>query len=428
MPSSSCSCACKMCRAPGRSHCRAHPGCHVPVTQAPTLAPRPDERGVAMALRRLKAGSGSHSPSVAELERALPGLVQVDACFLSNPYATDAVMTRLRAIAPTLLERMVSHYPSQGGSIASLLAPYIGVPSEHVCAANGASEMIQALLARAPGPMLISMPTFSAFYEFASGPVIAHQLDSESDFRLDFAQLEALVGRHSPDTVVVINPNNPDGGLVAHAALLDFVERMQGRVGQIIVDESFGHFTTEGPPPTLAPLVLELPHLVVVNSLSKSHGIAGLRLGYAVMAPVRAREIRAASLWNVNAFAEWFCGLLAEPGYLRAYEGARRRYIRDARRLFAGLDALPGVRMFASAANFALLELDRPADEVATALLARHGVYVRDCADKWGLGGGRYLRVAARSESDNRRILAALTDVLRAPAEQALNAVALAEA
>jgi threonine-phosphate decarboxylase len=96
--------------------------------------------------------------------------------------------------------------------------------------------------------------------------------------------------------------------------------------------------------------------------------------------------------------------------------------VRDSRRLFAGLGELPGVKAFPSAANFALLELDRPAAPVASAPLARHGVYVRDCADKWGLEGGRYLRVAARSEIENRRILAAMAAVLARPVAQPLAA------
>ncbi len=396
----------------------------MPAGPAPVSVSRPDAGGVAETLRLLKAGSGSHSPSVAECERALPGLVEVDACFLSNPYATVLVMRRLRALAPALLERMVSHYPSQGGAVAWLLAPYVGVPPEYLCVGNGACELIGALLGRAGGPLLLSLPTFSAYYEFARGPVVPHQLDPDQDFRLDLAELDALVARHTPDTVVIINPNNPDGGLVDPTALADFVERTQGRVRQVIVDESFGHFTSEQPPPTLAPLVPELPHLVVVNSLSKSHGIAGLRLGYAVMAPTRARQIRTSSLWNTNAFAEWFCGLLSDPAYLRAYDGARRRYVRDTHRLFTGLDALPEIKTFPSAANFALLELNRPAHDVAAGLLAHHGVYVRDCADKWGLDGDRYLRVAARTETENRRILAALSDVLAPTAEPALTAAA----
>jgi len=192
----------------------------------------------------------------------------------------------------------------------------------------------------------------------------------------------------------------------------------------VIVDESFGAFASEQRPRSLAPLVEELPHLVVVNSLSKSHGIPGLRLGYAVMSPQRARLLRARSLWNLNAFGEWFCGIMADPGYQRAYERARRRYVREARHLFDGLAELPSVHVYPTAANFALLELDRPAHEVAAALLAHHGIYVRDCADKLGLQGDRYLRVAARRDAENRRILAAFADVLSEPVRRPLTVAA----
>lgn len=418
MPAPFCHCQCKMCRFPGGRHCRSHPSCGVrapvPVRRAPgyALPPPFDERAVAEGLRRLKAGSGTHSPSVTEFERALPGVVQIDACFLSNPYATDVVMRRVLSVGPGQLERMVSHYPSQSPPIASMLAASVGVPADQLVIGNGACELIAALLARATGPVLLSLPTFSAYYEFARGPVIEHRLDPADAFRLDFTGLEALVERHSPHTVVVINPNNPDGGLAAHDELVEFVARMQGRVEQVIIDESFAAFAGIDEPPTLAPLVGELPHLVVINSLSKSHGIAGLRLGYGVLTSLRARQLQAGSLWNLNAFAEWFCELLTDHVYRRDYEDARRRYVRDTRKLFAGLDELPGVNRFPSAANFALLELDRPAGPVATQLLVRHGVYVRDCADKRGLDGDRYLRVAARRQTENERVLAALDDVL----------------
>jgi histidinol-phosphate/aromatic aminotransferase/cobyric acid decarboxylase-like protein len=429
MPSPFCRCQCKFCRAPGPRHCHSSSNCGVPrspAAQSPVSLPSLgfDELRVAETLRQLKAGSGSHSASVPDVERALPGLVQVDACFLSNPYATELVLSRMGKIAPRLLERMISHYPSQSRAIATRLAQYIGVPAEHLYAANGACEAIQALLADTPGPLLLSIPTFSAYYEFASGPVVTHRLDSRDEFRLDTGELGALVKRHRPATVVIINPNNPDGGIVEQSSLVDFIESTAGLVEQVIVDESFAHFTTEGPPPTLAPLVAQFPHLVVVNSMSKSHGIAGLRLGYAVMAPERARHMRDSSLWNLNAFAEWFCDLLAEPAFGSAYESARCRYVRETRRLFAGLGTIPGVKAYPSAANYALLELDRPAWSVTASLLAHHGIYVRDCGDKRGLDGERFIRVASRSSSENDRILAALAGVLSKPARQPVTAAA----
>jgi histidinol-phosphate/aromatic aminotransferase/cobyric acid decarboxylase-like protein len=364
-------------------------------------------------MRRLRAESGSHAPSVAQIERAIPGLVQVDACFLSNPYATTEVMTRLLAVPAPRWEQMIAHYPSQAPVIAATVAPHLGVPAENLHLANGASEVIQALLADGCGPLVISVPTFSAYYEFAQGPVVAHQLDPRADFRLDLHELEAMVDRHSPETVVIINPNNPDGALIPHAELVAFLGRVHTKVHQVIVDESFSHFATEATPQTAAGLVAEFPELVVVNSLSKSYGIPGLRLGYAVMSAQRAKALRDRTLWNLNALAEWFTTLLGDPEFQQAYERARRRYVRDTRTLLADLDTLPGARAFPSAANFALLELDRSAAEVTSALLARHGVYVRDCADKRGLDDGhRFIRVAARSQHENRRIIHALRDVL----------------
>jgi histidinol-phosphate/aromatic aminotransferase/cobyric acid decarboxylase-like protein len=412
-----------MCRGPGSLHCHAFPNCGAPQQQRRIRSDSsPAEQDIIRALARLRTESGSHAPSVGQLETAMPGLVQIDACFLANPYATTEVLNRLQALPAAQLTRMVAHYPSQASVIAKVLAPQIGVPAEYLCLANGASEVIGALLARS-GPLLLSLPTFSAYHEFAAGPVMTLQLQASEHFRLDLDRLEAMVRRHSPDTVVIINPNNPDGGHVPHAELVDFVRRVHHRVDKIIVDESFSHFAGEGPPVSLAPLVPALPHLIVINSLSKSHGIAGLRVGYAVMSRDRVETLQRSALWNLNAFAEWFCGLLGDPEFQADYERARRRYVRETRALFAAFHDLPNITSYPSRANFALIELDRSAAEVVGALLVHHGIYVRDCADKQGLDGNRFIRVAARTQEENRTVLHGLRSVLERPARHPLSPV-----
>ncbi len=415
MPSPYCHCLCKMCRIQGSVHCHSHPNCGAPRQRPSASASTLGEAQVIRVLERLRADSGSHSPSVAQLESAIPGLVQIDACFLANPYAAAEVLSRLQNISARQLARMVTHYPSQASFIADGLAPHLGIPARCLHLANGASEIIAALLADSPGPLLLSLPTFSAYHEFAAGPVVTLQLQESESFRLSLDRLEAMVRLHRPHTVVIINPNNPDGGLIPHAELVGFVQRVHSRVDQIIVDESFSHFCGEAPPISLAPLVPEFPRLVVVNSLSKSHGIAGLRLGYAVTSPKRVKALQHKALWNLNAFAEWFCGLLGDPEFQSDYEHARRRYVRDTRALFTGFGELPNAKAYPSAANFALIELDRSAAEVVGALLARHGIYVRDCADKRGLDGRRFIRVSARTREENRSVLDGLRAVLDRP-------------
>ena len=180
---------------------------------------------------------------------------------------------------------------------------------------------------------------------------------------------------------------------------------------QVIVDESFAAFAGPDSPSSPAALVADLPHLVVVNSLSKSHGIAGLRVGYAVASPCAPRSCGAARC-GTSTVRRVVLRCPRRRRVRREYENARRRYVRTTRAFLDALDRLPAARAFPSMANFALLELDRQAGDVATELLARHGVYVRDCADKWGLDGDRYLRVAARTETENRRVLTALREVL----------------
>jgi histidinol-phosphate/aromatic aminotransferase/cobyric acid decarboxylase-like protein len=216
MPGQFCACQCKMCRLTGRSHCHSHPTCGAPTTTQQNRQSCYRARDVTSILRQLKAASGSHSPSVGQVERALPGLVQVDACFLSNPYATAEVLRRFRTIPDQALEKMFSHYPTQSTALAAGLAPHVGVAPGNLLLANGASEVIGALLATRPGPMVVSVPTFSAYYELARGPVIRHQLDHRDNFHVDLQELEALALAHHAETVVIINPNNPDGGLVQH--------------------------------------------------------------------------------------------------------------------------------------------------------------------------------------------------------------------
>ena len=384
-------------------------------------SPRPDETRVAAALGHLRARCGSRPPSAADVERALPGRVTIDASTPANPYVTAEVVARLAALPAERLARLVAGRPAADGAVAGLLAAHVGVPPPALYLAAGADRAVHALLASTPGPVLVSIPAFPAYYELARGRVHADRLDPSDGFRLDLDELERLAGRHRAATVVVA----PGSGAVDRDALIAFVGRLAGRVRQVIVDERLAG--PAAPDASLAPLAADLPHLAVVGSPSASHGVAGLRLGYAAMVPPRAWGLRAAhGASGVNRFAAWFCGLLADPAIARAWEAARRRHLADARRLLAGLAALPGVTAHAVAPAFAVLELDRPATPVVAAALARHGVYLRDCAGTWGLDGDRFLGVAAGDEAANHRILAALRDVLATPAERRRTLAAVA--
>ena len=93
------------------------------------------------ALQKLKMKSGSHSPSIQTLKSLSSDLqIKVDACFLSNPYATDLFLAHLKhdILDNNKLRDYLEYYPSQNAEIAKKISPVIGVDHENILVGNGA--------------------------------------------------------------------------------------------------------------------------------------------------------------------------------------------------------------------------------------------------------------------------------------------------
>ena len=117
---------------------------------------------------KLKSKSGTHSPSIANLKEYIPDLkFEVDACFLSNPYATDLFISYLdkEIIQTNKFRDLLEFYPSQMGVIADKLSSVLDVSSDHIFVGNGAIEAIQAVIHRfVKKKILINIPTFFFFF------------------------------------------------------------------------------------------------------------------------------------------------------------------------------------------------------------------------------------------------------------------------
>jgi histidinol-phosphate/aromatic aminotransferase/cobyric acid decarboxylase-like protein len=377
------------------------------------------ELALAERIKRLKKDSGSHSPSAWTLAKLIPELrLKVDACFLSNPYATNLFLMHFHreVIRPRKLRALLELYPSQNRVIAAKLGGVLDLEPESIFIGNGAAEIIQAVLHRfTREKILVNLPTFSPYYEFArpDTQVVFNTLSKEDDFRFDPAAYLELVHREQPDTVVLINPNNPDGGYVPHAVMVELLEELR-RVPNVIVDESFIHFACEGDDFaywSVAEEVRRFPNLLVVKSMSKDFGVAGIRAGYAVMAPDRVRTLLSNGyLWNSSGLAEYFFDLYSRPDFQERYERERVRFIRNSRRFFAALAKVQGLHVYPTSANFALVELHNGlnAEDLVCRLLIRRGIYTRTCDDKRGLEAGKFLRIAARNRPENAYIIRSL--------------------
>jgi cobalamin biosynthetic protein CobC len=153
------------------------------------------------------------------------------------------------------------------------------------------------------------------------------------------------------DVAIVVNPNNPDGRITTRATLLDLHQRLAPRGAVLIIDEAFADFDAEE---SLAPS-LPTSRAVVLRSFGKTYGLAGLRLGFALVSPEIVPSLRAAlGPWPVSGPAIAIgVRALADSDWL---EATRARLGKDTARLDAllqgaGWRIIGGTRLFRLAAR-----------------------------------------------------------------------------
>ncbi|MFB6893116.1 Rv2231c family pyridoxal phosphate-dependent protein CobC [Kitasatospora sp. NPDC056327] len=305
-------------------------------------------------------------------------------------------------LAATLAD--LAAYPD-GSAARAAVARRHRRPVDEVLLTSGAAEAF-VLLARALTPRHIAVvhPQFTepeAALRDAGHPVHRVLLTPGEGFRLtpDAVPREA-------DLVVLGNPTNPTS--VLHPATAVAALARPGRT--LVIDEAFMD-TVPGESESLAS-ARDLPgRVVVLRSLTKTWGLAGLRIGYVLgPAPLIAGLAAAQPLWPVSTPALVAAEACSAPAALAEAEQAALElaYRRD--RLAKGLAAFPGVRVHGEpAASFVLVELP-DADAVRTRLRAL-GFAVRRGDTFPGLGPD-WLRIAVRDEATTDRFLAALATAL----------------
>jgi len=171
------------------------------------------------------------------------------------------------------------------------------------------------------------------------------------------------------DAAVVVNPNNPDGRILAPRDLAPLAEEMTRKGGLLVVDESFIDFT----PAYSVVSMASMAGVIVLRSFGKAYGLAGLRLGFALCAPSRAGRLRAAlGPWAVSGPALAVgARALSDARWLRAAAAASAT---DAARL-DGLLERAGFGVAGGALLFRLVRHERAGDWFTR--LCEHGILAR---------------------------------------------------
>lgn len=297
-------------------------------------------------------------------------------------------------------------YPDGRAARAAVAARH-GLPVERVLLTAGAAEafvlLARALKVRRP---VVVHPQFTepeAALRDAGHAVGRVLLREEDGFRLDPAAVP-----EDADLVVIGNPTNPTS--VLHPA--DTIASLARPGRMLVVDEAFMD-AVPGESEALAGRV-DVPGLVVLRSLTKTWGLAGLRIGYVLAAPETVEDLqRAQPLWPVSTPALAAAEACVGPRAVAEAAHAAHRIAADRAHLLAGLARFaPAGLLVAGPAQGPFVLLRLPGASAVRRRLRDLGYAVRRGDTFPGLDG-EWLRLAVRDRRTTDAFLGALEQALR---------------
>ena len=316
-----------------------------------------------------------------------------------NPYPpSPRALAALGAIDGDELRR----YPSPlSREFREAAAETLDVDPAWVLAGNGSDDLLTMLVRSVTGPgrpVVYPTPTYVLYRTLAGiqeAPVV--EVPFDDDFVLPVAALAEAGGA----LTFVANPNSPSGTAAPVPTLAYLADSLDGL---LVIDEAYVAFAEAD----ALDLVRRRTNVVVLRTLSKSHGLAGLRLGYAVAPPAVIEGLgKVKDSYNVGAAANRV-GAAAIRDTVYAQRVAER--IVESRRTLAGRLERLGCRVWPSQANFLLVR--PPAGDAARVhrQLEVFGVLVR-YFDEPALA--ETLRITVGTDKENAVLLDALQRVLQ---------------
>jgi len=316
----------------------------------------------------------------------------------------------MRAAIYCRMERIDAYPEPYAKSAVEAAADFHNLSPDRIVFGNGTNQLIH-ILPSALGfrRAVICTPAFSEYEKACSLSNVKSEFapGKETDnFFPDFDAVESLAEHGT--AAFVANPGNPAGTAVDGHTIIEAAKRQADCV--FIVDEAFAEYAPQG---TSVLGSEDLPdNLVVLRSLTKFYGMAGLRAGYAVASAQNTQKIRDfLPQWSLNSFA---IGVAVEAFRNGDDFRDKTRSENDQRRaaLTKMLSDINGIKVFPSQANYLLLRIRKNREKLFETLLKRYGIAIRECSNFRGLESGEFFRVAVRGERENEHLAGALRAVL----------------
>ncbi len=311
-------------------------------------------------------------------------------------------------ILEKVIERMrdmdFNRYPDTNSVLLRKeISDYIGVDYANIIIGNGSDEMINVLIdtfVEEGDTVLSHEPTF-VMYGLTSKIAGATYIDIETDenFNVDIDELIKSANTKKAKIIFLCSPNNPTGNLMQKEDILRVVNETNSIV---VADEAYVEFGGE----SVIKKVLNYDRLIVLRTLSKAFGVAGIRTGYLVAGnKIIDRLYSVKAPYNINSISQ----LIATELMKNRKEILNNVEIIKSNRdkLLNQMKQIEGIKAYDSYANFILFRVDDN-KKVFDGLLER-GIMVRN------FSGGRlenHLRVSVGNTEENEAFVNALREVI----------------
>ncbi|OUP06408.1 histidinol-phosphate transaminase [Collinsella sp. An2] len=357
-------------------------------------------------------------PHLASIEPYDPAFTPTRINLSANENTYPLPPTVRTAIDDALSATPLNRYPDpMSNRLRDLIAARGGHSRQQICVGNGGDELLFNFLMAFGGPgrtLLNCPPAFSEYEFFAS--VNQTQVErvwrDSVTFELDMPR--TLEAASHANMVILTSPNNPTGNLVSAQEVEQVCEACPGMV---MVDEAYIEFADLGS--SVEALLPNHPNLVVLHTLSKAFGEAGVRCGY-VVAAHDVIDVFAAvrQIYSVNVLTQAAAevamrlDVMFEP-IVQQIRSERERMFAALQTLIEGLGAASGElapAVWPSQGNFLLLRVPGAAD-VRTRLRDEYSILARDFSAAPGLAG--CLRITVGTPQENDEVLRALSQLLK---------------
>jgi len=296
-------------------------------------------------------------------------------------------------------------YPDAAAyALREKLAAHHGVRMEEIVHGNGSNELIVLLIrtfTTEADHVVFAWPSFVIYRTACLGHNVPFTDVPLTEQRHDLEKMAAAV---KPNTklIFIANPNNPTGTHVGRAAVEKLLRTVPPEV-IIVMDEAYLEYADAEDYPDCLELRDLRERLVVLRTFSKIHGLAALRVGYAV-GPAKIIDYvnRLRAPFNVNTVGQH--AAMAALDDVEHVERSRSVNKRERTRVTNALREL-GLDVTPSQTNFVWVDMARPGREVYDALL-RRGVIVRP------FGTSTFLRITVGTPDENTKLLGAMSEVL----------------